>query len=140
MQREVKTLVVDDCRSVVSTMETMLGKFGIGKVSTAGDGLQALDLFASALQSGAPYSLVFLDIVMPRMDGQQALKQMRTMESDAGLTDDGRAVIIMATALHSAKYVMDAFFEGDCSDYLVKPFAAEDLYGMLRRHDYGREQ
>lgn len=136
MEREARTLIADDSRTILEVMEHMLHHIGIPDVTKAGNGLQALEFFGNALLHGAPYSLVFLDILMPVMDGQEALKRIRAMEREAGITGDGKATIIMATSLHSPEDMMQALFEGDCTDYLVKPLDIEDLRAMLMKYGF----
>jgi two-component system, chemotaxis family, chemotaxis protein CheY len=136
MKREVKTLTVDDSKAILELMGCMLNESGIEDITKAHNGLQALQHFEAALMSGKPYSLVLLDIVMPMMDGQEALKRMRALEKEAGISEDGRAVIIMATSLHSPRDMVAALIDGDCSDYLVKPFQCEDLQGMLSKYNF----
>ena len=136
MRREAKTLVVDDSSIALLMTGYMLNKMGIVDITEAEDGLQALDKFSQAVQNGTPYSLVFLDIVMPKLGGQEALRRMRAIEAEAGITEENRSVIIMATSLHSTEDMMNALIEGDCSDYLVKPFKAEDVKGLLIRYGF----
>ena len=136
MKRDPKTLIVDDSKAILTMMGNMLNGYGIHDVTRAANGLLALKCFEQALQDKAPVSLVFLDIVMPVMSGQAALKRMRGMEKEAGLSGDAKAVIIMATSLNSTADMIDAVIEGDCTDYLVKPFEAGDLRGMLIKYGY----
>lgn len=135
MKRERKTLVVDDDVFIGSKMELMLNLLGISDVTRAVNGLQATELFERALREATPYTLVFLDIIMPEMDGQAALKRMRAMEKEAGVSGADRSIIIMTTSLGSPNDMMEALFEGDCTDYLVKPVDEAALQGMLARHD-----
>ncbi|HXE98380.1 MAG TPA: response regulator [Dongiaceae bacterium] len=136
MKLEAKTLIVDDSKAVLRIMENALRDIGILDITKAGDGLQATKLFREALQGGTPFSLVFLDVVMPEMDGQEALKLMRAMEKDAGISGNDKATIIMATSLHSPSDMMDALVGGDCSDYLVKPFDTGDLRALLVKYGF----
>lgn len=136
MTGKVKTLIVDDSRAILSMMEGMLREYGVGDITKAANGLLAVEQFESAVTSGSPFSLVFLDIVMPVMDGQDALKRMRSIEREAGLTGADRAAIIMATSLSSTSDMVDAIIDGDCTDYLIKPFEPEDLLGMLRKYGF----
>lgn len=136
MTRETKTLIVDDSRAILRLMDNMLHDNGISDITKAGDGVRAVEKFQEALLGGVPYALVFLDIVMPVMNGQQALKLMRDLEKAAGITGEDKATIIMATSLNSTSDMMDAIIEGDCSDYLVKPFETKDLRGILVRHGF----
>ena len=135
MKRETKALVVDDSEPILIMMKTMLTAFGVSDVTTAGSGFVALEYFRAAMGGGAPYSHVFLDIVMPEMNGLEVLNRMRGMEKDAGLTGDDRSTIIVVSSLSTQTYMIDAIIEGDCSDYLVKPFELNDLVGMLKRHN-----
>jgi two-component system chemotaxis response regulator CheY len=135
LKREIKALIVDDSKSVLLMMERMLKKMGISDSTKAGDGLQAAKLFEEALEEGEPYSLVFLDIVMPVMNGQEALKLIRTMERNAGVTRDKQATILMISSLHSPSDMIEALLYGDCADFLVKPFEFEDLREMLAKYN-----
>ena len=108
----------------------------IKDITQAEDGLQAMEHFERALLSGAPFSLIFLDIVMPVLDGQETLARMRAIEKKAGITGDDRAIIIMATSLHSTEDMIRALIDGDCTDYLVKPFEAEDVHTMLVKYAF----
>jgi two-component system chemotaxis response regulator CheY len=134
MKQALKTLIVDDSRAVLSMMEGMLNYYGIETVDKAANGQLAVEQFQEALSTGAPYNLVFLDIVMPVMDGQTALRQMRAAEAAAGVTGEKRATIIMATSLSSTTDMVDALIDGDCTDYLIKPFEVDDVLGMLIKH------
>jgi two-component system, chemotaxis family, chemotaxis protein CheY len=136
MKRGQKILVVDDDAMIVETLEVMLSIQGISDVTKAGNGLLALNCFEKALQEGAPFSLVFLDIVMPEMDGQAALKRMRALESEAGITGDDRSIIIMTTSLGSPEDMMEALIDGDCTDYMVKPLDEGNLHGMLAKYGF----
>lgn len=136
MKREAKILIVDDSKAILGMMENILSSYGLLDVAKAGNGLQAVELFQTALQQGTTFSPVFLDIVMPVMDGQETLRRIRAMEREAGITGDARAVIIMVTSLHSTSDMMTALIDGDCSDYLVKPFEAEDLRAMLVKYGF----
>jgi two-component system, chemotaxis family, chemotaxis protein CheY len=136
MIRKTKTLIVDDSAAVLSMMEGMLNEYGIVEITQAEDGLQAMEQFERALLSGTPYSLVFLDIVMPVLDGQATLTRMRALEKQAGIKDEDRSVIIMATSLHSTDDMIKAIIDGDCTDYLVKPFEGEDLRNVLIKYAF----
>lgn len=136
MQKTAKVLIVDDSSSVLTMMDSMLTDYGFSDITEAENGLLAVEHFQAAMLSGTPYSLVFLDIVMPVMDGQEALKQMRAIEAEAGIAGDDRAKIVMVTSLHSPNDMINALIEGDCNDYLIKPFDPEDLQGMLVKCGY----
>jgi two-component system chemotaxis response regulator CheY len=70
---------------------------------------------------------------MPNMDGQQALKEMRRIEHEASVHEN-KAIIIMTTASSETSDIEEAFWEGDSTDYMVKPVAPEDLVAMLKKY------
>lgn len=134
MAHNSKVLVVDDSEFQADFMESALEELGISNVAKANDGFDALKQFKSALEAGEPYAMVFLDIVMPEMDGQEALKQMRAMEKAAGIDNSDKTTIIMTTALSSPDDMLTALLEGDCTDYVVKPVAESILKAMLVKY------
>jgi len=136
MKKYLKTMIVDDEEVAADLLEIMLNKLGVKNIATASTGRQALDMFDDCLKSGSPYSLVFLDIMMPEMNGQEILKQMRSAEKEAGIASFDRSTIIMTTALTSTDAMVEAIFEGDCSDYLVKPVSSEYLREMLANNGF----
>jgi two-component system, chemotaxis family, chemotaxis protein CheY len=104
------------------------------EIETAVNGLEAVESFRRALAARNPFDLVLLDIIMPEMDGQQALKLIRQAEKECQTSPPHKAVIIMTTALNSPENMEEALWDGDCTDYLVKPMVRADLLAMLRRY------
>jgi two-component system, chemotaxis family, chemotaxis protein CheY len=104
------------------------------EIQLAVNGREAVALFQQALTEQKPFDLVLLDIIMPEMDGQQALKLIRLAEQHDLAPERKKAVIIMTTALNAPENMEEALWEGDCTDYLVKPIVRADLMAMLRRY------
>jgi two-component system chemotaxis response regulator CheY len=138
VKKHIKALIVDDSTAVLEMMQEMLQAEGIVEIDQALDGAQAVSQFQEALLTGQGYALVLLDILMPVLDGQETLKRMREMENNAGIPAERRSVIIMVTALHSPDDMVEAIINGDCNDYLVKPFEQEQLQDMLAGYDFCR--
>ncbi|AHC15538.1 response regulator [Salinispira pacifica] len=103
-------------------------------VHTAEDGVQAMDAFKNAFQEDDPYSIIFLDIMMPNMDGQEVLKKIRIYESEHGIGGLQGVKIIMTTALKDSGNIMKAF-NAQCEAYLPKPIEKEDVLKTVR--DFG---
>ncbi|MCF7934792.1 MAG: response regulator [Synergistales bacterium] len=124
----MKTLVVEDDKASAKVLESMLS--GYGSVDIAWSGREALDAFAAALQSSDPYDLVCLDIMMPEMDGQSVLKELRRYEEQEGLLMKDGVTVLMTTALGDRENVFEAFRE-QCDGYLIKPIARKKLDALL---------
>ena len=135
MRRNLKVLIVDDSNLQADILESILDDLGINNITKAINGIHAVKHFEEALLKGTPYPLVFLDILMPEMDGQEALKRIRNLEKEAGIVKDDKSVIIMITSLSSPADMITALIEGDCTDYVVKPVAESILKAMLVRYD-----
>ncbi|MBU5612226.1 response regulator [Geomonas azotofigens] len=127
----MKCLIIEDNEFLREALMMFLR--GVAESETAGDGREGVDRFTAALRQGHPFDLVLLDIVMPEMDGMQALRLMRQAEKEEG-SPGRKSVIIMTTSLNSPANMEEAMWDGDCTDYLVKPVARADLMAMLHRH------
>lgn len=125
----MKTLIVEDDFTSRQLMLGMLTPFGDAHV--AANGREALMAFRMSLDDKAPYDLICLDIMMPEMDGQEALKGMRGLEEERGILVGRGAKVIMTTALGDKENVLSAFREL-CDAYLVKPISKEKLLDQLR--------
>ncbi len=125
----MRTLIVDDDLVARKLMQKFLSQYGETEVAV--DGLEALDLFLTALQSGKPYQLVCLDIMMPKLDGLKALKTIRDIEKQMGVDDSNKAKIIMTTALNDKKTVLESYDSG-CEAYAWKPINLEKFKEVMK--------
>jgi two-component system chemotaxis response regulator CheY len=128
----VKYLIVDDdpaCRDLIVGMLSPLGQCDV-----AIDGAEAVDAFRLALEDGEPYDLICLDIMMPDVDGHEALDRIRKIEAQHGIGGSDGVKVVMATALRDSKHCMRAFREG-CESYVTKPIQEQELleqvHGLL---------
>ena len=103
-----------------------------GECDIVVDGLEALDAFMIATEENNSYNLICLDIMMPRVDGIKALKTIRELETQKGITLENRAKIIMTTALSETKYVQNAFDYG-CEAYAAKPIDTVKLVEVIKK-------
>lgn len=101
-----------------------------GECDVTVDGMEAVDAFMMALEEGNPYDLICLDVMMPVMDGYQALKSIRELEKEQGIPEEKMAKIIMTTALNEEKNVKKAFELG-CTVYCAKPIDMVELKRTL---------
>ncbi len=103
-----------------------------GSSDTAVNGKEAVEAVRKALESGKKYDLICLDIMMPEMDGKQALNIIRTMETGKGIFSADGSKIIMITVLKDIKTVYAAY-ENLADGYLVKPIDKAKLLDELRK-------
>ncbi len=121
----MRVMVIDDSKTIRRTAETLLKKEGCDVV-TATDGFEAL-----AKISDHHPQIIFVDIMMPRLDGYQTCALIKNnqvfkttpvimLSSKDGLFDKARGRIVGS------------------EQYLTKPFTREELLGAIRRYVDGR--
>jgi twitching motility two-component system response regulator PilG len=117
----IKVMVIDDSKTIRRTAETLLSKMGC-KVLTATDGFEAL----AKIADHGP-DIIFVDIMMPRLDGYQTCALIKNnpkfrntpvimLSSKDGLFDRARGRIVGS------------------DQYLTKPFTRDELVGAVRTH------
>jgi two-component system chemotaxis response regulator CheY len=125
----VKTLIVEDDFTSRLLLQGLLQPFGPCHIAV--NGREAVKAARDAIAGKEPYNLICIDIMMPEMDGQEALREIRALETEAGILSSDGSKIIMTTALDDKKNVMSAFRE-QCDAYLVKPIDRDKLLENLR--------
>lgn len=94
------------------------------------NGKEALAAFERAHEAKNPYDLILMDIMMPEIDGMEALERIRDIEREQGYS---MCRIIMTTALDDPKTVIRSFHDGEASAYMVKPVDKNKLYAELTK-------
>ena len=117
----LKVMVIDDSKTIRRTAETLLKREGCDVV-TATDGFEAL----SKISDHHP-QIIFVDIMMPRLDGYQTCALIKNnhvfrstpvimLSSKDGLFDKARGRVVGS------------------EEYLTKPFTRDELLSAIRRH------
>ena len=117
----LKVMVIDDSKTIRRTAETLLKKAGC-EVVTAEDGFEALAKIADTRPQ-----VIFVDIMMPRLDGYQTCALIKNnsefkqvpvimLSSKDGLFDRARGRIVGS------------------DQYLTKPFTKDELLGAIAQH------
>jgi two-component system chemotaxis response regulator CheY len=125
----VKSLIVDDEFTSRELLSLILKPYG--PVDTASDGLEGLKAYNLAL-GREPYDLIMLDIMLPKMDGQQVLKSIRRIEQERGVVGPEQVRIVMISALGDFSNVSQAFASA-CTSYLTKPILPEKVRAELAK-------
>jgi len=111
-----RVLVVEDDPRLAATLDRVLSAEG-HDVEIAGDGNEALNR-----ARGRPFDLVVLDIMLPGLDGISVCRRLRST---------GSVPILLLTALGGTEERVRGLDSG-ADDYLVKPFAYEELLARVR--------
>jgi two-component system, chemotaxis family, chemotaxis protein CheY len=114
-----KILIVDDAPVVRLVLRNILESNGYEIVGEASNGREAFEKYKEMKPD-----IVTMDIVMPEMNGVEALKQI--------LGYDKSARIIMVTAIDQRNYLLDAINAG-AYDYIVKPFEDSRILSTLKK-------
>lgn len=136
----MKILIAEDDLASRRFMSRFMSAYGECDITV--DGIEAIEAYILGLDSGEPYELVVLDVMMPRVDGIKALKTIRELEKARGIVGAERAKIIVTTALGETQYIMSGFETG-LEMYINKPVetdrmeAAMEKMGLLDRKDGG---
>jgi two-component system, chemotaxis family, chemotaxis protein CheY len=124
----MKTLIAEDDFTSRLLLQEILRSYGPTHVAVSG--AEAVEAVRAALEMGEPYDLICLDIMMPEMDGQEALRLIREQEQARGIVSSNGARIVMTTALGDMKNVSNAY-HNLCDAYLTKPIHKERLLDEL---------
>jgi CheY-like chemotaxis protein len=114
-----KILLVDDTQTMLMIERTILSVGGYHLV-TAKDGQEAVAKAATERPD-----LILMDVVMPKMSGFEACRQLRQMEATRAIP------IFMVTARGEPENVEEGFASG-CTDYITKPINGPDLLSKIR--------
>jgi DNA-binding response OmpR family regulator len=119
----MRILIVEDEKSISEVVAAYLKKEGY-ETDLASDGLQAIELFSESKKKSTPYDLIILDLMLPRVSGEEVCKQIRLSSN---------VPIIMLTAKGSESDVI-AGLDAGADDYVIKPFSPRVLVARVRAH------
>ena len=126
----MKILIAEDDLASRRFLSKFLAQYG--EVDLVVDGLEALDAYLMAIKEKAPYDLICLDVMMPKVDGVKVLKAIRDFETKQGVVSEQRVKVIMTTALAETDYVNQAFEIG-CEAYAAKPIDTNKLIEVIKK-------
>ncbi len=125
----MRLLIVEDHLITSQLMKGILSEYG--ECEVAYNGKEAVEVFKKNMMTeGKLFDVIFLDILMPEMDGHQALEQIRQIESDYGIEGLQCVKIIMTTAKDDKETIINSF-KYQCDGYVVKPISKEIIKNKL---------
>lgn len=126
----MRVLIVED--EVINRLDLQRMLRDVCHADVAVNGREAVEAFRLALEQGDPYDLILLDIEMPVMNGQEALRAIRSLEDRMAVNKGGEVLVYMITAHNDQRNVVDAFFKGSATGYLVKPVDKATLLDVVK--------
>jgi signal transduction histidine kinase/CheY-like chemotaxis protein/HAMP domain-containing protein len=115
-----KVLVVDDDERNVFALSHLLQKYGF-EVDVCEDGEESIEFFKKQKET----DLVLMDIMMPKVDGYEAIREIRKL-------DNGKDVPIIVLTAKAMKENRDKCLKAGANDYLTKPIDVEKLLSLLQ--------
>ncbi len=129
--RHLRMLLAEDDFASRLLLQTFLSRYG--ECHVAVNGREAVEAVRFALERGQRYDLICMDIMMPEMDGREAVRRARALEEEHGILSTSGAKIIMTTAVDDMKEVFRCFQEL-CDAYLVKPIDLAQLLSHMKSY------
>jgi signal transduction histidine kinase/ligand-binding sensor domain-containing protein/DNA-binding response OmpR family regulator len=123
---DIKTLVVDDVPANLELTVKMLSLYGV-QADTAASGMEAVGKIQSQRQ---PYDLIFMDHMMPEMDGIETTQKLR---------ENGYNGVIVALTASAMRGMKEFYLEEGFDDYLSKPINFNALGETIKKWAAGSD-
>jgi two-component system, chemotaxis family, chemotaxis protein CheY len=130
--RHLRMLLAEDDFASRLLLQSFLSRYG--ECHVAVNGREAVEAFRYALERGQRYDLICMDIMMPEMDGREAVRQIRALEEEHEIVSTSGAKITMTTAVDDMQEVFRCFHEL-CDAYLIKPIDLGKLLNMMKSYE-----
>jgi two-component system chemotaxis response regulator CheY len=126
----MKCLIVDDDFVSRRILKEILSKFGDCDIAI--NGQEAIDSFKMVHEEKRPYDLILMDIMMPGIDGMDALRCIRAFEKERRIPPSLEVKVIMTTALDDPHTVITSFNKCEADAYIVKPLTKDKVLKEMR--------
>ena len=119
--KEFKILVADDSLLARKKLITNLNELGYNNIFEAADGEEAVNKYKEEQPN-----LIFMDIVMPKQYGLDALKEIMDINPNV--------IVIMVSTTGTKKSITDALKVG-AADFILKPFTKSQITAVLQKYN-----
>ncbi len=130
---DLKVLIVEDEFVSRSILLEILSKYG--NCDAAKDGQEAVTAFQMSMKKDSRYTydLICMDILMPNLDGNEAVKKIRQIEKENGIKQRNEVNIIMTTVKRDPKTVIKSLYKSGANAYIAKPINENILLKELAK-------
>lgn len=125
----MKCLIVEDDFISRRILKEHLSSFFDCDIAVNGE--EAVTSFKLAHEGKRPYDLICMDIMMPGVNGIEALRRIRELEKNMDIPQNLEVRVIMLTALDDPHSVFQSFYKGGATSYIVKPLSRQKLMHEL---------
>lgn len=126
----MRCLIAEDHPIFRKNLQELLSTMCVCDIAV--NGQEAIDSFVLAHESKRPYDIIFMDIMMPVLDGMEALQNIRVLEKMMGIPPQLAVKVIMMTALDDPHAVIKSFNQCEADGYVVKPLSEQKIIKALR--------
>jgi CheY-like chemotaxis protein len=130
-----KVLVVDDVESNLFVAKGLLSPYRL-QIETAFSGSEAIEKIKNLAnqEPGGMYDIVFMDQMMPHMDGIETVKNIRTWENKQNLSNEYKHIPIVALTANAVVGQSDIFFANGFDGFISKPIDVRELNVILKKY------
>lgn len=126
-------LIVEDDFISREVLANSLSSYGACHI--AANGQESIEAFSRGLEKTgeSPFDLICMDIMMSKMNGIEAVKEIRNLEQEAGISINKEAKIIMVTALEENEGIIKMLYQSGANAYLTKPASHDRIERELTK-------
>jgi len=129
--KPLRILLAEDDFACRLLLQTFLSRYG--ECHAAVNGREAVEAFRISMEQEQPYDLICMDIMMPEMDGREAVQRIRAIEEAYRILSTSGVKVIMTTTVEDVKEVILCFREL-CDAYLMKPIDLAELARQMKHY------
>jgi signal transduction histidine kinase/DNA-binding response OmpR family regulator len=129
-KKGVRALVVDDIPANLTVALGFLAKHGIN-AETAKGGIEAVEKTRASVERGRPYDIVFMDHMMPELDGIEAVKRIRALAGEDAASPYA-TIPIIALSANAVRGVEEEFLASGMNGFISKPMEGAALNAALK--------
>ncbi len=127
----MKILIVDDDSTSRLLLQGILKNYGNSDLAITGK--EAVSAVEIALAAGEPYNLICMDIMMPEMNGSEAVHKIRQIEKLQNIPKEKLVKIMMVTTKADKDTIISCIKLG-ADDYIIKPFDGEKILKKIEKY------